>query len=107
MTCKSKRASKPEGWVSVKDALPDFGVDVIVFWRSSREPDGSPPCLGVDGDGNFVLMANRFYIGGGEWCWGDGDGVGSCKSQCRDCAHKVSHWMPIPQHLPVGERIKP
>jgi hypothetical protein len=63
---------KPDGWISVKDRLPEFCEDVLVRGE-----------CGIIDQGHRIKYHNR-----DTWIWKAGNYSG--------CAEEVTHWMPLP-----------
>jgi len=75
--------AKPDGWVPVTERLPPPGFSVLIFFRPV-DIDGTPSCIGCDGNGGLVTVAAMDRIDG-QCLW---------TSEYGD--ETPTHWMPLP-----------
>jgi hypothetical protein len=70
-------------WIPVTERLPPPGFGVLIFFRAT-DNDGTPSCIGCDGNGGFITVAAMDRIGG-QCLW---------TSEYGD--ETPTHWMPLP-----------
>jgi hypothetical protein len=79
-----------DGWIPVTERLPPPGFGVLIFFRAT-DNDGTPSCIGCDGNGGLISVAAMDRIDG-QYLW---------TSEYGD--ETPSHWMPLPAP-PTGEK---
>ena len=70
-------------WIPVTERLPPPGFGVLIFFRAI-DGDGTPSCIGCDGNGGLITVAEMDRIHG-QYLW---------TSEYGD--ETPSHWMPLP-----------
>jgi len=75
-------AAEPD-WIPVSERLPPPGFAVLIFFRPT-DNDGTPSCIGCDGNGGLMTVAAMDRIDG-QCLW---------TSEYGD--ETPSHWMPFP-----------
>ena len=75
--------AKPDGWVPVTERLPPPGFGVLIFFRAT-DNDGTPSCIGCDGNGGLITVAAMDRI----------DGKCLWTSEYGD--ETPTYWMPLP-----------
>ena len=70
-------------WIPVTERLPEPGRDVLIFFRAT-DGDGTPSCIGCDGNGGLITLAAMDRI----------DGQHLWTSEYGD--ETPTHWMPLP-----------
>ena len=85
MAIKLLKAQEAQGWISVKDRLPENQNPVVVF---------VPPHVDKD-KGTFLGYVGMAYftrLGEGFWCGTDGNLYGAI-----GMIYTPTHWMPLPE----------
>ena len=70
-------------WIPVTERLPPPGFGVLIFFRAT-DNDGTPSCIGCDGNGGLITVAAMDRI----------DGKCLWTSEYGD--ETPTHWMPLP-----------
>jgi hypothetical protein len=70
-------------WIPVTERMPPPGFGVLIFFRAT-DGDGTPSCIGCDGNGGLMTVAAMDRIDG-QCLW---------TSEYGD--ETPSHWMPLP-----------
>jgi hypothetical protein len=71
-------------WISVSERMPEAGELVLMFHRAT-DVDGTPSCIGNDGNGGLISVATFQRIEGQDlWTSEYGD-------------ETPTHWMPLPE----------
>ena len=71
-------------WIPVEERLPEPGLGVLIFFRAT-DGDGTPSCIGCDGNGGLITVAAMDRI----------DGQSLWTSEYGD--ETPTHWMPLPK----------
>jgi hypothetical protein len=70
-------------WIPVSERLPPPGFSVLIFFRPI-DADGTPSCIGCDGKGGLITVAEMDRIDG-QYTWASEYGY-----------ETPTHWMPLP-----------
>ena len=73
----------PNSWIPVTERLPPPGFGVLIFFQAT-DSDGTPSCIGCDGNGGLIAVAAMDRIDG-QCLW---------TSEYGD--ETPTHWMPLP-----------
>lgn len=74
-------------WIPVSERLPDPGDTVFVYYRI-LDDDGTPSCVGFDGNGGQIAQ---------DFCERQGDHDDPYGWNSEFVGQKYSHWMPLPE----------